>query len=861
MIYRAAGFFRTRFFWLLLAVACALAEKKVSVSEIKFDSAIEQVEWAGVDHKSVLCRTSGGRFYRSVDAGKTWSELTDHLRNLTRSDALLVSNVVVNPADKNLIVVVGKKSSHFASEDAGETWRSLDQTGVIHRFLFHPSRPKWALVSKWTPGCGFGDDAPSTSKSACRHDLFFTSNLGKTFDEVMRGVVQYAWGNSQHNQEDYVYLTAHSKKTFPIRGWSTHVDFYQLKSPSSSPKRLVDQGNKFLISKDFIFVAKVASVEDQTTTLMVSTDGARSFNAAQLPAQLEEKSYTVLDASEGAVILHVNHGHFDDGGIRYGNVYVSDAEGLRFALSLSRNVRSASGECEFDRVAALDGVYIANYRADDHVHTDEEEKDDEEETEIEKRRHRKGGKTEAVVRTVITFDKGGLWSYLKPPRIDSRGQKIDCVYSANPANGCMLHLHGITNFHRFAPFYSVDNAVGLIMGTGNVGEHLRYEEDHVNTYLSRDGGLTWVEAHKGAYIYEFGDHGGLIVMADDSKQTNQVVFSWNEGQNWYDFELGDHPVNVDNIVIEPNSSSVEFLLYGSREGEGVIYHLDFSTLGQPACKGAWAADSVSSDYETWSPSDGRTGDNCLLGHHLTFTRRKQASECYNGVAFERPKESKNCACTERDYQCDFGFTRHIDGSSCVVDENVKFREGCHSSGIFYANAYRIVPGDTCVGGWVPTKVPVQCPKTSPFSHRARFALVSLVGIALAMASLTFLNENERVRDALERMGVQQPFNNAKYAVIGGAARFLDAIDYRQPAKAASPSQDFDVTEFIGSDQNDIEDSDAPPLLDFGFSDPFRKGAEAYSDRRPSGLQTAVESVPRLLPPPPPGPPKREFEML
>ena len=38
----------------------------------------------------------------------------------------------------------------------------------------------------------------------------------------------------------------------------------------------------------------------------------------------------------------------------------------------------------------------------------------------------------------------------------------------------------------------------ITQGTGNVGAYLRFEPDQINTYLSRDGGLTWVEAHKGA---------------------------------------------------------------------------------------------------------------------------------------------------------------------------------------------------------------------------------------------------------------------------------------------------------------------------------------------------------------------------
>lgn len=32
------------------------------------------------------------------------------------------------------------------------------------------------------------------------------------------------------------------------------------------------------------------------------------LQAAKLPIEIEEKSYTVLDTSEGAIMLHVNHG-------------------------------------------------------------------------------------------------------------------------------------------------------------------------------------------------------------------------------------------------------------------------------------------------------------------------------------------------------------------------------------------------------------------------------------------------------------------------------------------------------------------------------------------------------------------------
>jgi len=56
----------------------------------------------------------------------------------------------------------------------------------------------------------------------------------------------------------------------------------------------------------------------------------------------------------------------------------------------------------------------------------------------------------------------------------------------------------------------------------------------VNTYLSRDAGVTWEEVMKGPHIYEFGNHGGLIVVAKLASlgPTDEVYFSRDEGLCW-----------------------------------------------------------------------------------------------------------------------------------------------------------------------------------------------------------------------------------------------------------------------------------------------------------------------------------------
>jgi hypothetical protein len=45
-----------------------------------------------------------------------------------------------------------------------------------------------------------------------------------------------------------------------------------------------------------------------------------------------------------------------------GTIYISDQKGIEFVRSLEHNVRSAYSECEFDKVQALEGIYLANVK-------------------------------------------------------------------------------------------------------------------------------------------------------------------------------------------------------------------------------------------------------------------------------------------------------------------------------------------------------------------------------------------------------------------------------------------------------------------------------------------------------------------
>lgn len=147
---------------------------------------------------------------------------------------------------------------------------------------------------------------------------------------------------------------------------------------------------------------------------------------------------------------------------------------------------------------------------------------------------------------------------------------------------CALHVHGYTERADPRATFSSPSVVGLIMAVGNVGEDLAGYTDS-DTFLSRDAGFTWEEVHKDAHLWEFGDSGSILIMANDEEPTDHVLFTTDEGINWREYTFTDEKMRVTSIVTVPSDTSRRFILMGQNSRGTVAVHLDFTALTTTKC--------------------------------------------------------------------------------------------------------------------------------------------------------------------------------------------------------------------------------------------------------------------------------------
>ncbi|KAI0676132.1 Oligoxyloglucan reducing end-specific cellobiohydrolase [Trametes maxima] len=634
-------------------------EKSCSNGEGRFEFPSPVVQYAYFRESTViLVRLQDHSIWQSPNEGYTWNRLQPeetfvafYHHSFSNDRAYLITNT----------------NKFYYTTDTGKTWYPMETRTVANTFglpvlHFHPGNSDYLI---WTgqEGCGgFGE--------ICNVQAYYSLKNGRDWTLIDKYVRNCAWARDAELLVDPNQVLCESYKnkqgdqrTFQLENpleliGGTH--FYDVKT------KLFDHVVGFAKFSEYLIVAEYQSAK-RSLDIQVSLDG-RTFAPGEFPPNMrpDQHAYTILESSTKSVFLHVTTS--EPPAPYWGNILKSNSNGTYFGLSLDKVNRNDAGFVDFEKMIKLDGIALVNIVSNP--------------TEAPLTRRK-------LLQTRITHNDGGTWRPLTPPPTDSHGNKYACGTTK-----CTLHIHGYTERYDVRATYSTPSVPGLLMAVGNVGESLD-PYDQSDTFLSRDAGFTWEEVHKDAHLWEFGDSGSILVMANDEGPTDHVMFSTDEGASWREYKFSDEPMRVKAIVTVPSDTS--------RRDAAVVVHIDFSALTKRQC--VYNPDSPNQDdFELWSPSEERE-EQCLFGRQTLYLRRKRNASCVVGK--EKKYEErfvKHCQCSLADFECEFNHIRNADGE-CVLQPNSSPRDPdpvaqCRGGEEYWYDltAHRKVPNSSCEGG-------------------------------------------------------------------------------------------------------------------------------------------------------------------
>lgn len=583
----------------------------------------ERADTSAGDDETVIMRTSEHKIYMTKDHGKTWDHI---LKDAKEEITAIYPNQYFN--DWVFFLTAGKKV--YYSKDRGINIHPFDAELEPNRdglpvLSFHPDYHDWFI---WTGA------ADCEEKAGCHSDALITKDRGDHWQKLLRYVrkCEFIKKEGRGESEQLVYCEQYKDEHLnePLQLVSSEDWFAAPFKPIFTS--VVD----FATMSEFIIVAAKDHRDDESLKVDASIDG-KNFADAEFPANLKvpvQRAYTVLDSSTHAVFLHVTVGSRED--FEYGSIVKSNSNGTSYVLSLHNVNRNTQGYVDFEKMLGLEGVALVNVV--DNIKAAEE------------------GQAKKL-KTMITHNDGAEWAPLKAPQTDSEGNNFDC--DVEDTKRCSLHLHGYTERKDPRNTFSSPTAIGIMMGVGNVGEHLgkKVDEETISTFITRDGGVKWHAVKRGNFMWEYGDQGSIIVIVQQKVATDVVFYSLDEGETWADYQFTSAPMEIESITTVPSDKSRNFLLWGrvaSKGSEVSTVNLDFSGLKERARQCDFNSEDPESsgdDYELWSPQHPLSETDCLFGHKAKYVRKKVKALCYNGRTLPKlDKIMDNCTCTRQDFE-------------------------------------------------------------------------------------------------------------------------------------------------------------------------------------------------------------------
>merc|ERR1712032_1062269 len=183
-----------------------------------------------------------------------------------------VSRILQSPVDKSLLIFLGTHGINWIGEDCGRRIKALNHGRKIKEFQFHPTERNWGLATAFT----LCDDLDEPCKIF--KELYVTKDLGENWDLLGSYIVQFGWGivDESHikagvpKERILVTYEPRGRGDQKHKGWNYKIDFIY-SDDFFKTKRIVSQkGNKFMLTKDYLFVAQVMDQEVQEVSLLIS---------------------------------------------------------------------------------------------------------------------------------------------------------------------------------------------------------------------------------------------------------------------------------------------------------------------------------------------------------------------------------------------------------------------------------------------------------------------------------------------------------------------------------------------------------------------------------------------------------------
>jgi hypothetical protein len=656
------------------------------------------------------------------------------------------SSIIKSPQHKNLAIflTIDTRVGYYTI-DKGKNFYSFELPTIanplkIPVFSINSDNPGWWLFVG-AEDCKFES---FFIEDDCHSVLYLTKNYGKSWNKLETYVRHCEWAKTDKFSKPsnsgifcQIYSEKKGSMAEPMGGnvltlqYST--DFFK------HSKEILKHSLAFAIFDKYMMIAQVTPEMRDQAKLFISTDG-ELFEEAEFPLNFKvpDTGFTILESSTGKIFMDIFTRQVL--GSEHGYLFMSSANGTRFSPSLENTNRNSYGYVDFEKMIGIPGIAIANVVAnpDSYGHS-------------------------KLVQTKISFNDGATWNFIKPPTEDCYGKKFEC--DPEKEEGCYLHFHSYTERRDPRNYFSTETAVGMMVGIGNVGHSLLKYKDS-DTFLTRDAGKTWVEIHKNAHLYEFGDYGGILLLVNDEVPTNFLEFSVDQGKTFkkYQFvEQKDRKVRVKDILTVPDATSLKFILIGTihdnsnESGSEIMVYLDFSPIKTKKCV-IDPSNPEKSDFELWLPSI--TEDGCLLGEKIEFYRRKEGNDCYMGEKFKDLEfKTTSCSCTTFDYECDFNFVR-VNGTCELIQGAVRPISPCINGKSYESTGYRLIPSSKCIDG---VRLDIEGAKshrcsTSGSSWGVGKKIFIIVIPIIAIAAFFFYNKSQSWREGEIRLPTEETLN-------------------------------------------------------------------------------------------------------